>query len=77
MQYKNGLLCPVIITFIISGILSEEASEARNKDFRNIRENNTRKIGRIENNVDILHGLLISSDPHISQIRPKFSKKIH
>lgn len=57
------------------GILSEEASEARNKDFRNVRERHTRKTGRIETNLDILHGLLISSDPHISRIRPKLQKK--
>ncbi|XP_049871228.1 uncharacterized protein LOC126370435 [Pectinophora gossypiella] len=59
------------------GTLSEEASEARNKDFRNVREKHTRKKGRIVANEDILYGLLISSDPHISRIRPKFSKETH
>lgn len=57
--------------------MSEEASEARNKDFRNVRERHTRKIGRIQTNEDIIHGLLISSDPHISNIRPKFIKSAH
>lgn len=47
------------------GILSEEAAEARNKDFRNIREQHTRKMKRIETNEDLLHSLLISSDPYI------------
>lgn len=57
------------------GILSEEASEARNKDFRNVRQRHTRKIGRKETNVDIIHSLLVSSDPFISLIKPKYSKR--
>lgn len=61
----------------VLGTLSEEASEARNKDFRNVRERHTRKTGRIATNEDILHGLLISSDPHISYIRPKIMKQVH
>lgn len=67
----------MLIVFFLSGYLSEEASEARNKDFRNVRERNTRKTGREETNIDIIHGLLISSDPYISLIKPKFSKKMH
>lgn len=42
-----------------------------------MRAKHTRKTGRTETNLDILHGLLISSDPYISRIRPKLSKKIH
>lgn len=57
------------------GILAEEASEARNKDFRNVRAKHTQKTGRTETNLDILHGLLISSDPYIFRIRPKLSNK--
>ncbi|XP_060801327.1 uncharacterized protein LOC106142803 [Amyelois transitella] len=56
------------------GIMSEEASEARNKEFRNTREQHTRKMGRIQNNEDILHNFLITSDPYISHIRPKYAK---
>lgn len=56
------------------GILSEEAGESRNKDFRNVRENHTRKVNRIKTNEDILHNFLISSDPYISQIRPKYTQ---
>lgn len=51
------------------GYYSEEAQEARNKDFKRIRECNTRKISRIATNEDIMHGLLISSDPVISSLR--------
>lgn len=60
------------------GILSEEAAEARNKDFRFAREHHTRKMGRIQTNEDILHTFLITSDPFISHIRPKYavSKKL-
>jgi hypothetical protein len=46
------------------GILSEEAAEARNKDFRNTRERHTRKTGRLQHNEDITHNFLISSDPY-------------
>lgn len=48
---------------------SEEAQEKRNKDFRNIRENHSRKNSRQNSNLDILHWLLISSDPVISAHR--------
>lgn len=55
------------------GILSEEAGEARNKDFRNTRERHTRKTGRLQNNEDIIHNFLISSDPYISHLKPKYT----
>lgn len=55
------------------GIMSEEASEARNKDFRHIREHHTRKASRTKANEDLLHNLLISSDPYLYYLRPKFS----
>jgi hypothetical protein len=54
------------------GILSEEASEARNKDFRRVRECHTRKFCRKKTNEDIFHNFLISSDPYLSYIRPKY-----
>lgn len=55
------------------GILSEEAAEARNKDFRNSRQRHARKIGRKQSNEDVLHHLLLTSDPYLSHIRPKCS----
>lgn len=57
------------------GNLSEEASEARNKDFRRFREHNSRKKSRVSSNEDILNFLLLSSDPLISSIRPTFDAK--
>ncbi len=56
------------------GLYSEEAAEARNKDFRRIREHHTRKMSRIETNTDLIHGLLVSSDPVISGLRTPFNK---
>ncbi|KAL0861509.1 hypothetical protein ABMA27_009031 [Loxostege sticticalis] len=55
------------------GILTEEAGEARNKDFRNTRERHTRKTGRLQNNEEIMHNFLISSDPYISHLKPKYN----
>lgn len=47
------------------GLLSEEAQEGRNKDFKNCRENNTRKSKPELTNEDIMRYLLVSSDPYI------------
>lgn len=57
------------------GLLSEEAQESRNKDFRNYRERFTRKTSRKDTNQDLLHRLLITSDPIISQVLPSYKKK--
>lgn len=57
------------------GLYSEEAQEARNKDFKRIREHNTRKMSRCETNTDIMNGLLISSDPYISNIRKQQTRQ--
>lgn len=57
------------------GFYSEEAQEARNKDFRNIREHQTRKSSRQNTNEDILHWMLITSDPLISSMRTFAPKK--
>ena len=49
---------------------SEEAQEARNKEFKRIREHNSRKLSRVATNDDIIHGLLVSSsDPFITSFR--------
>lgn len=50
------------------GMMSEEALEARNKDYRNIRESNTRKNSRKNTMEDIINALLVSSDPLISSL---------
>lgn len=57
------------------GNFSEESQEKRNKDFRKIRENNSRKDARHNSNEDIMHWLLISSDPVISTHRKLIPKK--
>lgn len=51
------------------GLLSEEAQESRNKDYKRFRLFHTRKSSRIINNTDILHHLLVSSDPYIGSKR--------
>ncbi|KAG6456667.1 hypothetical protein O3G_MSEX009874 [Manduca sexta] len=56
------------------GYLSEEASEARNKDFRKYRSEHSRKCNSIATNEDILNNLLLSSDPLLSSIRRTMQK---
>jgi len=53
------------------GLLSEESQESRNKDLKHYRKFNTRKCSRIAMNIDLIHKLLISSDPYISSLRYK------
>nr|XP_012152960.1 PREDICTED: uncharacterized protein LOC105664170 [Megachile rotundata] len=52
------------------GMFSEEAIEARNKDFRNIRRDHTRKFSRLETLTDLFQTLLYTSDILISSISP-------
>lgn len=56
-------------------MLSEEAQEARNKDYRNYRMYHSRRIGRISTNEDVMHHLLMSSDPYINIFRTKMKLK--
>lgn len=56
------------------GYLSEEAQEASNKIFRKARAHYSRMKSRKCTNEDIMHYLLISSDPVISNIRIKQEK---
>jgi len=56
--------------------LSEEAQEARNKDFKNIREHHTRKINRVLQNEDLIKMLIVSSNPYISSLRVMKKKKL-
>lgn len=53
------------------GQLSEEAQEARNKEYRRFREHNSRKCNRTLTNIDIFNNLLVSSDPKITSLRNK------
>lgn len=57
------------------GSLSEEASEARNKDFRRYREQHSRKRSRVNTNEDIFNFLFLSSDPLFSSLRPTLEAK--
>lgn len=57
------------------GQLSEEAGEARNKQFRQYREGFSRKFSRTQCNEDVLNRLLLTSDPYISSIKPRIKKK--
>jgi hypothetical protein len=58
------------------GQLSEEAQEARNKDYKQTRLHHARKCSRSATNEDIVHMLLASSDPLITNIR-SVAKKIN
>lgn len=51
------------------GQLSKEAQEVRNKHNRQYRELFTRKTSRLDINTDLLHRLLITSDPFIASLR--------
>ncbi len=51
------------------GELSEEAQEARNKDYKNFRLHHTRKITRTKTNNDLFRLLFISSDPFLATLR--------
>lgn len=53
------------------GQLSEEVQEASNKYFKKARLNNSRTCTRLANNEDVMHHLMISSDPLISSLRQK------
>ncbi|CAH0552735.1 unnamed protein product [Brassicogethes aeneus] len=55
--------------FLPIGQLSEEAAEARNKHFRNYRQNFARKFSRENYNRDVFNRLLLSSDPLLSSMR--------
>lgn len=57
------------------GILSEDALEARHKEFRLFRLNNTRKSSRINANRDLLKHLILTSEPLIGIHRQKTTKK--
>lgn len=53
------------------GMLSEEAQESCNKSYKRFREHHTRKNSRLHTTKDLIHMLLVSSDPVISTLRRK------
>ena len=57
------------------GLLGEDAQEANHKFIRDYRENYSRKISRIANNEDIIHNMLLQSDPVISSLRSNKTTK--
>lgn len=62
--------CDIIEFFELPiGQLSEDALEARHKEFRQIRLCNSRKISRSASNTDIIKTLIITSDPEIATYR--------
>lgn len=58
------------------GCLSEELQEANNKIFRRARSEHSQMCNREKTNEDIMHYLLISSDPLISKLRIKESRQV-
>jgi hypothetical protein len=48
------------------GMLSEQAAESKNKDYRSDRETHARKTSRINNLKDVFNRSMYSSDPFIS-----------
>lgn len=60
------------------GQMSEEASEAKNKEIRRARLGHTLKTSRYRTNYDLIKHLLVSSDPFITLLRKlpqKLSKR--
>lgn len=58
------------------GQLSEDAQEARNKDYKSFRYHHARKCSRSSTNEDVFHTLMYSSDPYISSKSVAKSRKI-
>nr|CAI5862753.1 unnamed protein product [Callosobruchus analis] len=50
------------------GQLSEEAQEARNKEYRKHREHHSRKFNRVATNIDV-YNMPVSSDQKITSLR--------
>ena len=56
------------------GQLSEDVLEASQKDYKNMRLFHSRKTSRVDTNTDIIHWMLINSDPLITSKRQKPTK---
>ena len=50
-------------------MLSEEAQESRNKDFKKFKEHLARQFSRVKANEDLMRWLFGSSDPFITSLR--------
>ena len=59
------------------GLMSKEAQEGKNKDFKNYRKNFSRKTSRRATNTDLMNRLLISNDPVISTLRKSTCRTNH
>lgn len=64
------------VSLLRIGQMSEEAQESCNKFIKNNRQNLARKCSRIQNMGDVIHRLLVSSDPLISSLRKLASKQL-
>lgn len=57
------------------GQLSEDVIEASHKNYKKMRQYHSRKTSRLFTNTDILHWMLICSDPVVTIHRPKPKKR--
>lgn len=69
--------CIIKNSVIPIGQMSEEASEAKNKEIRKARLGHTLKISRHRTNYDLIKHLLTSSDPYITLLRKLPRKQIY
>ncbi|XP_032587195.2 uncharacterized protein LOC116804340 [Drosophila mojavensis] len=69
-QIMDSCIVPV-------GVLGENASEARNKIYKNDRRSHARKSSRLNNITDVFHRALDSSDPLLSSLCLKKRQKLH
>lgn len=58
------------------GSLSEEAQEARNKDFKYFRSHHSRKCSMKASNQDVFNRLLLTADPFLSSLRTVLNKVV-
>ncbi|XP_076292832.1 uncharacterized protein LOC143215029 [Lasioglossum baleicum] len=58
------------------GQMSEDAQESLNKCIKKFRENLSRKSSRLKTMEDVMHRLLLNSDPYISSFRKLPKKKL-
>ena len=56
-------------------MLSEEAQEAMNKEYRKCRLFHSRKNSRISTNEDVVHYLQVSSEPYNNSFRTRMKLK--
>lgn len=63
-------------SFLPLGQLSEDAQEARNKDYKFFRLHHARKCSRLSTNEDVMHTLMYTSDPYISSMSSTKVRKV-